>query len=416
MTKNLNAFQNFQSGFSIADAMQQRNLQQEQFGLLKQKFEIEQQQEQAKQTLAMEAFNNPAALQAVYARDRELGESIVKERDKFNRLTSMAISDVLNAKPENQQEVWKNSKAFLQQRGIDTSDQPENFSPELAGFLRVKQKELRTWDDTFKTIETDRGLQRFNEKTGEITPTGYGVYRKPGEGSDGGATAYSVRKIMEDNPGMNYTQALQLYQTGFRQNTRVNDKGELEVIPGAAESKTTLKSAESEGAAFGKETGEKKALLRSMNAKMPELESTVSNLSKLGKLATYTASGKVVNETRKQLGLPASEGAVNRAEYVAVVDNQILPLMRDTFGAQFTEREGQTLRATLGDPDKTPAEKDAILKSFIKQKVQSIQSLKREVGNSQESKKQDYSEEDIQHTAKKYGVSPEEVRRRLENK
>lgn len=426
MTKNLNAFQNFQSGFSISDAIEQRNLQKEQIGLAKQEFDFKKQQdqqklqqEQAKQTLAVEAFNNPEALKAVYAKDRELGESIAKERDKFNRISSITISDTLNAKPQNQQEVWDSTRAYLSQRGIDVSDLSAKYSPEVEKQLRAKQKELRTWDDTFKTIETDKGLRLLSEKTGEIKPTDLGIYRKPDEGTTGGATAAIVRQIMKDNPGTNFTQALQLYQTGFRQGTRITPEGNMEVIPGAEESKTKTKAAESEGTAFGKETGEKKALLRAMNSKMPELESTVTNLSKLAKMATYTATGKAANEVRKQLGLPPTEGAVSREEYINTVRDQVLPLLRDTFGSQFTAREGDSLLATLGDINKTPPEKDAALRSFIRQKRQSIQSLEREVGNSKSTnviKIQDYSEEDIKHTAEKHGISTDEVRRRLKEK
>ena len=62
-------------------------------------------------------------------------------------------------------------------------------------------------------------------------------------------------------------------------------------------------------------------------------------------------------------------------EYVAKVDNQVLPLLRDTFGAAFTVKEGETLRATLGDPNKSPAEKKAVLRAFIEQKKRDVAAL-----------------------------------------
>lgn len=127
--------------------------------------------------------------------------------------------------------------------------------------------------------------------------------------------------------------------------------------------------------ALGKQQAETQESITSQTSKLPRLEKTVSELSDLGKKATYTKGGQLVNELRRQAGLEPTEGAIARAEYIAKVDNQILPLLKDTFGAQFTEREGQTLRSTLGNPDLSPKEKDAVLKSFIEQKRRDIKNL-----------------------------------------
>lgn len=124
-----------------------------------------------------------------------------------------------------------------------------------------------------------------------------------------------------------------------------------------------------------------------MVSKMPELEETVSRLLDLGKKATYTAAGQGLNFFRKQLGLSPRQSAVDRAEYISMIDNQVLPLLRDTFGAQFTEREGNTLRKTLGDADTTPEEKEAQLRAFIRQKRKSIESQARKLQSYQPSLK-----------------------------
>lgn len=131
---------------------------------------------------------------------------------------------------------------------------------------------------------------------------------------------------------------------------------------------------------LGTEQGTAEALLKSSNAKLPELINTVTELNELGKKATYTEAGKLKDTVVRQSGAGATEGAIARADYMAKVDNQVLPLLRDTFGAAFTQKEGDTLRATLGDVDKSPEEKTALLQSFIDQKVASIQSLQRQTG------------------------------------
>jgi hypothetical protein len=88
----------------------------------------------------------------------------------------------------------------------------------------------------------------------------------------------------------------------------------------------------------------------------------------------------VLDIGRKQLGMDPRESAVARSEYISTVDNQVLPLLRDTFGAAFTQKEGDTLRATLGDPDKSPQEKKVVLRSFITQKQRDLAALATQSG------------------------------------
>jgi hypothetical protein len=124
---------------------------------------------------------------------------------------------------------------------------------------------------------------------------------------------------------------------------------------------------------------EKTDMLRSAASKLPELVSTVNKLGGLAEKATFTKVGGAIDWLARQAG-ETTEGAQARTDFISTIDNQVLPLLRDTFGAAFTQKEGDTLKATLGDPDKSTLEKKAALKSFITQKVATIQSLGREVG------------------------------------
>lgn len=123
----------------------------------------------------------------------------------------------------------------------------------------------------------------------------------------------------------------------------------------------------------GAAIGDARADYASMSSKMPGLENVVKQLDGLSDKATYTFAGQAYNALRTQAGMEPAEGQVARTQYQSIVANQILPLLRDTFGAQFTAREGDTLMATLGDPDKTPKEKQAVLKSFIEQKRRDVE-------------------------------------------
>ncbi len=129
------------------------------------------------------------------------------------------------------------------------------------------------------------------------------------------------------------------------------------------------------GTEVGKATGENIAAAESLSSKMPGLRTVVAELGELAKTATYTVAGQVIDEGMRQAGMEPSEAAIARTRYIAVVDNQVLPLLRDTFGAAFTVKEGETLRATLGDPNKSPLEKQAVLESFIAQKERDVQAM-----------------------------------------
>jgi len=131
---------------------------------------------------------------------------------------------------------------------------------------------------------------------------------------------------------------------------------------------------------IGKRQGEAAGNLASLEAAMPKLEAVTQKLSALGKAATYTQAGQLKDSTMRQLGQPVGPGAVARTEYVSTIDNEVLPLLRDTFGAAFTQKEGESLKATLGDVNKSSEEKDAALRSFIAAKTGQVETLKRQTG------------------------------------
>lgn len=136
-----------------------------------------------------------------------------------------------------------------------------------------------------------------------------------------------------------------------------------------------IKKAQVEAASEGQTAVE----LAQAKAAMPGLNETIEGLKELAPLATYTWGGKLWNETVKQLGFGATEGSTARAKYSSIIDNQVLPLLRQVFGSQFTAEEGDRLRATMGDPDSTPAEKVAQLEAFVEQKYRDIEAKEREL-------------------------------------
>ena len=130
----------------------------------------------------------------------------------------------------------------------------------------------------------------------------------------------------------------------------------------------------------GKDTGVAASELADRKAAMPRLQQVVTKLGELGKIATYTGTGVVSNTIKRQLGLKVGDAAEARAAYIAMIDNEVLPLLRQTFGAQFTQKEGESLKVTLGDPNKSPEEKQAVLDAFIESKMAAIETGERRVG------------------------------------
>ena len=145
---------------------------------------------------------------------------------------------------------------------------------------------------------------------------------------------------------------------------------------GELQYKPQIKQAEE----LAKTQAENISQLRSMESKLPELKRGVEELKDIGSKATYTMGGQAYDFLRKEFGAKPTEGAVARQEYITNVANKVLPLLKDTFGAAFTAQEGESLKATLGDPNMTPEQKNAVLDTFINQKIENIRSKRREVG------------------------------------
>lgn len=151
-------------------------------------------------------------------------------------------------------------------------------------------------------------------------------------------------------------------------------KGQLILAPQIAKAVTIArKKAEAQGDAFTD-------LARSQAA-LPGLKDTVAQLKDLALIATSTMSGRVFDTVRKEIGFGPSKGKTARTKFIAIINNQVLPLLKLTFGGSFSVQEGQELKATMGDPDSSPEEKLAQLDAFIAQKERDIATKSLELGS-----------------------------------
>ena len=154
--------------------------------------------------------------------------------------------------------------------------------------------------------------------------------------------------------------------------------------------KPKIESAVKLAAIEAESRGEALTDLARMEATMPEMQKVVGQLRELSEISTSTMGGRFFDVMVKETGFGATKGGTARAKLISIIDNQVLPLLKATFGGAMTEREGDKLTATMGDPNATHEARMAALDAFIDQKAGAIMSLKREV-----SKPLSLSDEDL---------------------
>lgn len=126
--------------------------------------------------------------------------------------------------------------------------------------------------------------------------------------------------------------------------------------------------------------GETLTDLKRAKAALPGIRNVIGQLKDLALIATSTLGGRVFDTAVKELGFGSTKGATARAKFISLINNQVLPLLKPTFGGSFSLEEGNKLEATLADPDSSPDQKIATLDAFLDQKVRDIETDERELG------------------------------------
>jgi len=132
-----------------------------------------------------------------------------------------------------------------------------------------------------------------------------------------------------------------------------------------------------------KEATEKGDVLNDLaraEAGLPGLITAMDGLKELAGVATSTYGGRFFDAIAKETGFGSTKGANARVKYIAIIDNQVLPLLKQTFGGAMTEGEGLRLSNTFGDPNATPEQKILQTDAFIAQKKRDIEAKKLQLG------------------------------------
>jgi len=270
-------------------------------------------------------------------------------------------------------------QAGQMQNALAMQEYQQMQSPEYQQRKQEKQgmednsMQIKFLQDNLGAVVDQPSLDDFNAKM-------EGIFKKPappqfqvyGDGKhiDAIKQNYGITKQQKQvNPEMEA--ATIEYKRAMAEAMR--NRGDIDYIQRTAAAKAA-------GAASGKMQGENVDAMGELDARLPALYEIADKLGALGQKATYTNAGQARDWTKRQLGINVGEGAVARAEYISTVDNEVLPLLRSTFGAAFTAAEGDRLRATLGNEDMSPPEKDAALKSFIDSKEREVRQLAQRYG------------------------------------
>jgi hypothetical protein len=134
-------------------------------------------------------------------------------------------------------------------------------------------------------------------------------------------------------------------------------------------------------------------------AAMPGLLNAVEQLRDLSKMATSTLGGRIFDTAVKETGFGSTKGATAKAKFIAIINNQVLPLLKPTFGAAFTVQEGESLKATMGDPNASPEEKMAQLDAFIDQKIRDIETKQLQLGQGEPDQTDNLSQSELNELA-----------------
>lgn len=119
---------------------------------------------------------------------------------------------------------------------------PVSFGQALgAGMQGMDQAKQSYMDNVYKQMAMGQQMQRAKNTNA------------------GGATGELVDRLMKENPGMSFGDALYSVQTGWRQGMQRNSDGSVSAIPGYAPAKGDIKQAEKYGTDTGANEAEREA-------------------------------------------------------------------------------------------------------------------------------------------------------------
>lgn len=130
-------------------------------------------------------------------------------------------------------------------------------------------------------------------------------------------------------------------------------------------SPTEIANDRSFGTGRGKNIAAIQQEVHERNANLPALLENTKKLKDLADTATQTIWGEGRDWVKGRMFGQDTEGGMARAAFESYLRGSVLPSLRATYGAQFTQVEGDNLVKTLSDPTAAPGTKMAAIDAFV---------------------------------------------------
>lgn len=339
------------------------------------------QNQQDDRAIALEALKRKEQKEQLAAQEAAENKNLKSIANTYSSIKGLVDSGKFNDAAD---ALEANRKVLIQSGATDLQDTDEAIAALRSGDAS-RIKNIKTLGEQAIQIATDRGLlggktsdERFSPTTTSLpggisiqtTSTGRKVVTDAGGNvltGQAATDAITEAEEAETQRSIDVTEGKERAKLGVQKELLPSIKADVKLAEKDAQSK-----------------GESLSELASAKAAMPGLRTVVSNLKALSSDATFTLAGKGFNAVAKELGF-STKGDTARSAMIAMVDNQVLPLLKPIFGAAFTAAEGDRLRNAFLDPDSTPDSRIASLDAFLAQMERNIESKERESGATSES-------------------------------
>jgi len=183
----LNAFGSFSQGYQMVDesinrqqqiAMKQQQLAQEQ---ATQQQELA--QKQAILTIGQEAARtgDPRTLAMLSVVNPDGAKSIRETLQYFTDKTTGDLQSIIETPISDRQATYQTKLKEIRETNpyFDTSKYPAQYSTEVDAMIKADLISNGDKKRQYSLQETNQGLVKFEQNTGKISPSGYGVYNRP---------------------------------------------------------------------------------------------------------------------------------------------------------------------------------------------------------------------------------------------
>lgn len=328
------------------------------------------------QSIAREREAAPVRNQLAQLKLEGAQRGAAQQETQFNQKQAMMRAKAINQSaramlgldPSQRAQAFPSVEAFLEEVGVPagTFDVNEATNENLQQIIAQSQGLM---DDPQAISRLTTGQRDFASNTEGLSQKDIAKARRIKLGLDPRAVGSAVQTITDKGN----------VEDVSKTEEEISKSKETGKLSAQLKFKPQIQKAVKLAEAAAKERGEVLNDLDRMTATLPSLNDMVDQLRELAPIVTSTFGGRLIDIAVKETGFGSTKGATAKAKFTGIIVNQVLPLLKPTFGGSFTIQEGAELKATMGDPDADPEQKLAQLDAFINQKIRNIEAKQRQL-------------------------------------